>query len=193
MARMRPEFRREKVVFLGPAYVGKSHLINAYRQMSSADLQPTIGAEMHEICVPFLRCRLTLNVWDTGGEERYSPLQTMYYRHARCGVLVFSLTDSRSLEDMEAFYRAAVDAGVEHFIVAANKADLPPEVEWADAKQWCGQRRLRLIKTSAVTGANVTNLFQGIAEIVTAQQPDVVHGIEIGEAHEIRANRDCCS
>jgi small GTP-binding protein len=159
---------------------------------ASPRLQPTIGADVHTISVPFLGRAVTLSIWDTGGEERYSVLQPMFYRHAQCGVLVFSLSDSKSFENITTFYAVAVDAGVGHFIVAANKGDLPAQVEWADAKRWCDERGLRLIKTSAVTGANVLNLFQGVAEIVAPLQPEVIEGIRIGEEQRLTADHDCC-
>ena len=37
--------------------------------------------------------RITLQIWDTGGQERFRSLRTPFYRGADCGILVYSKND----------------------------------------------------------------------------------------------------
>lgn len=44
---------------------------------------------------------MTLNIWDTAGEEKYRSMASLYYRDADVVMLIFDLTDAKSFEDLE--------------------------------------------------------------------------------------------
>lgn len=66
---------------------------------------------------------------DTAGTERFSSLGRVYYRGADCCLLVFDVTEPKSLESLK-FWKSefAMYCGVSDdypFFVLANKVDLP--------------------------------------------------------------------
>jgi small GTP-binding protein len=138
---------------------------------------------------------LTVQIWDTAGQERYRALSPLYTRGAACTILVFALDSPESWELIGPSYDTAVALGVQNFIVAANKSDLVVDgagpLAFDDVRAWCDARGLRVIRTSAETGANVGHLFQSVAEIVAATEPEVLEGINVAEKERMQRACPC--
>ena len=67
-----------------------------------------------------------LNIWDTGGSERYRAMAPMYYRDAQAAILVVDVTNLESLDEARDWLMELREHGMSDCLIigAANKIDL---------------------------------------------------------------------
>jgi small GTP-binding protein len=158
---------QHKVVFLGDSNTGKTSLIYQYLHLS-AQPTPTVGAASHVITVRLPKSQVTLNCWDTAGQENYRCLVPIYARSAEVACVVFDQANEKSYKSLDNWLEyIETEIGINTIIVVANKMDLAPVVPFNKAAEYCAGRKLEIIATSALTGNNVKMLFTKMAELVS--------------------------
>jgi small GTP-binding protein len=115
---------------------------------------------------------VTLQIWDTAGQEKYRALTPMYYRNARAALVVFDLTNHQSFQAIEEWI-TDLDSGPDsvNLFLVGNKCDLEQNraVTANMAKDWVDQHEaVAYVETSAKTGTGVIDLFTRVAECVIA-------------------------
>jgi small GTP-binding protein len=168
LAGQTPEPAAHKIVILGDSEVGKTSIIT--RQMlgyQPAAQRPTIGCHCSEIHVTVDNRNVTLQVWDTAGQETYRALVPVYLRGARGAILVYDVTDHDSFLSLGHWHDilvGVVSTGLTLFVVG-NKIDLEDDavVEDVHAQQFATGHRAQLFKVSAATGDGLDALFEAIA------------------------------
>jgi small GTP-binding protein len=162
--------RSEKIVLIGAASSGKTSLVTRYTQGKLSTLaEPTIGAAFVSKVVTIDGTDIRLEIWDTGGSERYKALAPMYYRDARAAIIVFDATSEDSFKEASQWLSEFRTRGqpTAIAIVAANKIDLEGDrrVSAAAAADFAFENQLDFLQeTSAVTGAGVEELFTRLAK-----------------------------
>jgi small GTP-binding protein len=121
---------RLRAVFIGPENVGKTCLI---RHLGTNEFigegltLPSVGTAFTptEIVASDGR-RVTIGLWDTPGQTTYRDLMLPPLRNANFVVLVFDLTDRRTLANLRHYFDKAKPAtpSIAHFFVLGNKSDL---------------------------------------------------------------------
>jgi small GTP-binding protein len=115
-----------KVVLLGNSQVGKTCIITRLISGRFSESAPTIGAafQTHMLSTP--NGSVTLQIWDTAGQEQYRSLSPMYYRAAQVAILCYDITSVPSFDAISDWIRELDDrAGKSiQIIVAATKTDL---------------------------------------------------------------------
>jgi small GTP-binding protein len=159
---------KHKVVILGDSRVGKTSIITyqtlGYRPPTQ---NPTIGCHCSEVHIPLKYRDVTLQVWDTAGQELYKSLVPVYLRGARAALIVYDVTDRESFLALNRWYEMLIDAvptGISAFLVG-NKIDLSAYavVDESQAKQFASPRGLQFFHVSAVTGEGLDSLFEAVA------------------------------
>lgn len=151
--------RRLKVVLLGRSRAGKTSLLarlggGAFRE----SVPSTIGGGYGAFALGAER----VEVWDTGGDPRYSSLAHMYYRNAHVALLVFDLTDSASLAEAGDWVGRLAGRDLRVLLVGTKVDRLP--AEYSDrhvaeqARVLARRCRLPLVCTSAKTNHGVAGL-----------------------------------
>ena len=155
-----------KVVFVGDAGVGKTSIINFYNKITG-ETQSTVGANSITCVVPFQDHDITLNVWDTAGQENFQCLVPMFARCAQVAIIVYDVSSVQSFENIDIWYNQMKEnSQVPHIIICANKSDLPTDIN-ADMINKLKERiDCPIYRTSAVTGSGIDILFTAIGEIV---------------------------
>ena len=94
-----------KSIVVGDGGVGKTALTLRFSKgFFTEDYKMTIGVDFHVKTISIdtleetIKCKLQL--WDTGGQERFSSIRPMYYRGSLGAVLVFDLTNYASFEHL---------------------------------------------------------------------------------------------
>jgi small GTP-binding protein len=169
--------RKEKVVMIGPAGCGKTAITNriiqdTFRENSAA----TVGAAFFAKKVTVNGIDLRLDIWDTGGSEKFRSLAPMYYREARAAVVVFDLTSSLSLSQAHAWVEELRNNGRKDAVLigAGNKLDLEDQrvITPSEVQDFQFQHQLDYcVEVSAKSGANITTLFAHICDGLTKLQP----------------------
>eukprot|EP00931_Biecheleriopsis_adriatica_P077259 TRINITY_DN5085_c0_g1_i3.p1 TRINITY_DN5085_c0_g1~~TRINITY_DN5085_c0_g1_i3.p1 ORF type:complete len:212 (+),score=45.75 TRINITY_DN5085_c0_g1_i3:99-734(+) len=162
-----------KVIILGDSSVGKTSLMNQYvNKKFTQQYKATIGADFLTKEVMIDEKLVTLQIWDTAGQEKFQSLGVAFYRGADCCVLVHDLTAPKTFESLESWRdEFLIQAGPRDpdnfpFVVLGNKADLESKrkVTRARAEQWCKSKNdIPYYETSALTAQNVEEAFQEIA------------------------------
>jgi small GTP-binding protein len=167
-----PGPRKEKVVMLGPPGCGKTAIANRIAHDSfRTNTVPTVGAAFLRKIVSIDGVELRLDIWDTGGSEKYRALAPMYYREARAAIVVFDVTDAAS--------RASASDWVEELRLharkdillagAANKIDLDADRKIAagDVEAFGAGNQLDFcVEVSAKTGENIERLVAEISKLL---------------------------
>ena len=116
-----------KIIVIGNSGVGKSSLTNkATKNIFIQDYNPTIGFEFFSFNIKLDNKIIKLQIWDTCGQELYRSLITNFYKNSALAIIVYSITDKRSFDDIELWLKeikihSNPDAKI--FIIG-NKIDL---------------------------------------------------------------------
>ena len=91
-----------KVIVIGDSGIGKTNLITRFTDNFYKDSYvATIGVDFKIKSLLVDGVRVKMQVWDTAGQERFKHITKVYYKSADGVVLAFSLTDSKSFDNVE--------------------------------------------------------------------------------------------
>ena len=88
-----------KIVLLGDSSVGKSSIVNRYiKRKFSNKYITTIGASFYSKNIHLKNNKLIkIQIWDTGGSERFKSISNIYYRNADGALLIYDVINENSL------------------------------------------------------------------------------------------------
>jgi GTPase KRas protein len=170
MSTVSKEFR---LVVVGPPVVGKSALTIRLTQSEFAnEYDPTIE-DSYRYYTTIDNTPASLDILDTAGQEEYSSMRDLYMKTGEGFLLVFSLTDRQTFEEISTFYNQImrVKGETAHFvpmILVGNKNDLTNErqVSPEEAIHMAKKLNCAYIETSAKTGLHVNDAFHGLVKMV---------------------------
>ena len=167
-----------KSIVVGDGGVGKTALTLRFSKgFFTEDYKMTIGVDFHVKTISIdtfegpIKCKLQL--WDTGGQERFSSIRPMYYRGSLGTILVFDLTNSASFEHLPGWIeevRANIKADIPVLLVG-NKSDLTDirAVSVEEINNFTRDFNLYYMETSAKTGDGVGDCFHILACLMIGQ------------------------
>jgi len=167
-----------KSIVVGDGGVGKTALTLRFSKgFFTEDYKMTIGVDFHVKTISIdtsegpIKCKLQL--WDTGGQERFSSIRPMYYRGSLGTILVFDLTNSASFEHLPQWIeevRANIKAEIPVLLVG-NKSDLIDQraVSIEEISKFTNDFNLYYMETSAKTGDGVGDCFYVLACLMIGQ------------------------
>jgi small GTP-binding protein len=167
----RPYTRIAKAVVVGDAAVGKTSLLVRYiKGVFNPSYILTIGVSFFVRDIVVRDEVLRVQLWDTGGQERFGPIRQLYYRGTKGVLLVYDRTNPESFKRadywLEEIRRGAGEVPV---VIVGNKADLPAAVPADDARRFADERRLVFVETSAKTDLNTDKAFSTLAGLILDQ------------------------
>lgn len=186
-----------KVVLLGSTMVGKTSIVR--KEMTGGfdrEEAPTIGACFTTKSIEVQDQLVKIQIWDTAGQERFRSLAPMYYHNADSALLVYSIDNSASFDDLEQWVeelRKNMNP-LPRLWVIGNKSDLEDQraVSVPDAEEFAKRIGADFLETSAKTGANIDTLFISVAdksrEAGTCETLDT--GIDVNDT--TKAEKGCC-
>ncbi|XP_051890675.1 ras-related protein Rab-7b-like [Pristis pectinata] len=193
-----------KIVIIGSMDVGKTALLNRYVNNRFRDeYQTTLGVNVLTKQITVDDVAVKLQIWDTGGQERFKALVSSFFKGSDGCVLVFDVTDRDTFYAMEG-WRNEVLARVPTaqndfpFMVLGNKVDKEPvrEVTSEEAEVWCNARNIPYYEVSAKEGMNVDKAFESMARIALSQIAEgkdlyLTNSISL-EDHNGTERQKCC-
>lgn len=160
-----------KVVLVGDTQVGKTCILarltsGTFRTNSPA----TVGAAFQNHVMTTSKGAVTMQIWDTAGQEKYRALAPMYYRSAHVAILFFDLTNIDSFKSLDQWANELEEktTGDLRLFLVGNKSDLVEErkIKREDAEEFGFQHgAIEYIETSAKNGNGVVELFTKVAEV----------------------------
>ncbi len=124
-----------KIVLVGEAAVGKTHLLSRYiKGTLPKNPTSTIGVEFATRTVTLESGgTVKAQIWDTAGQERYRAITSAHYRRAVGALLVYDLTNEKSFLAAKQWMEELRDHAEPDIVImlVGNKVDLcdaKPEV-----------------------------------------------------------------
>lgn len=169
------EEREVKVVLLGQSSVGKTcmvyKLISGYFDESAT---PTLGASYSLKILEVDKIEVSLQIWDTAGQERFRVLTPMYYRGAQAALLVYSITDELTFEEIDFWANSIKENNCDDVLLflVGNKIDLHKDRKVSEESGRAKAEKIgaEFFETSAKTGDGIDELFLNIAKICIEKQ-----------------------
>ena len=167
---------RIKVVVVGEADVGKTCIVQrAFHGKFPDEAKPTVGAANSVLEMNFENQTVTLNIWDTAGQEKYRSLTQMYFSGTAVAILVFDLTCRKSFDVLPEFVSLLKEKAGENvqMVLVGNKTDLTDRVIDEETSETYAKEigAAFYIETSAKTGFRIDELFQRIAKLsITSEE-----------------------
>ncbi|GFX25990.1 ras-related protein M-Ras [Trichonephila clavipes] len=166
-----------KLVVVGDGGVGKSALtIQFFQKMFVTDYDPTIeDSYIQHTEVDGQWC--ILDVLDTAGQEEFSAMREQYMRKGDGFLLVYSVTDKQSFENIRHFHTQILrvkDRDSYPMLLVANKVDLVHlrKVTEEQGKELAVCLKIPYIETSAKDPPlNVDAAFHEVVKIIRNQPP----------------------
>jgi small GTP-binding protein len=161
--------RESKVVILGSTLVGKTSIVSRLATNSfSPATTPTVGTALLGHTVKVGELEVKLQLWDTGGSEKYRSMVPMYFQHADAAVIVYDITSRESFNDVTFWLKELRDKGPDSIVIAlaGNKCDLEQmrAVPKEHGQNFATQNEIPIFReTSAVTDENVHEIFEEAA------------------------------
>ncbi|MBY9017288.1 MAG: GTP-binding protein [Candidatus Lokiarchaeota archaeon] len=167
-----------KSIVVGDGGVGKTALTLRFsKDFFTEDYKMTIGVDFHVKTITINTVegpiKTKLQLWDTGGQERFSSIRPMYYRGSLGAVLVFDLTNAASFEHLPQWIeevRANLKTEIPLLLVG-NKSDLIDirMVSLEEINNFTRDFNLYYMETSAKTGDGVGDCFYILACLMIGQ------------------------
>lgn len=170
-----------KLVIIGDVAVGKSSIIQRFiNDNFTEDTKSTLGVDFKIKTIKLEDGKVVkIQIWDTGGQERYKAITSNYFRGAHGVLVVFDLTKYSTFEHIDSWvqhagwewneeqerWNAPNSLDYSKLILVGNKSDMKNKrtVSESDAKEKAKQYGAQYKETSALNGFNVLNTFVALA------------------------------
>jgi small GTP-binding protein len=156
-----------KIIIAGDGDVGKTSLVRRYCEGRFENSRVmTIGVDFQTKVVTLPEATVKLSLWDVAGQERFSSVRPAFYRGSLAAALVYDLTAPETLKNLVNWYFEITKVIKDQkFLVIGNKADLAAEETDRVGMQFAKVVHADYIRTSALTGAGVTEMFESLARL----------------------------
>ena len=172
-----PDDYLAKVCLFGDGGVGKTTLINRYLTgVFKTDSTITIGVDFHVKKVDVNEKRVSLQIWDFAGEERFRFLLPKYVAGASAGIFMYDITRYSSLKNfdewIEIFKNGFVNSGKTNqlpVIMVGGKLDLQFKRAVSSKEAFEIARKHKLygfVECSSKDGRNVEDIFYETAKLM---------------------------
>lgn len=192
------QLKEAKVVMLGSTTVGKSSIVTMLtRGTFSETCASTIGAAFLSKTISINDNQLKLQIWDTGGSERYRAMAPMYFQSAQAAIIVYDITVNSTFQDVEQWIKDLKEKGPANITIAlaGNKCDLADKrkVKTEEALRFAAKNGIKIFKeTSALNGTNVNEIFGDVAAaLLKDPTPSSPESVEIATPAERKHGCNC--
>ena len=159
-----------KVVLIGESGVGKTCIINQFMNGKfNADSLATLSAQFFRKNIVFSGDKnITLDIWDTAGQEMFRSLNRIFYSNSKVVVLVYDVTNKKSFDELKNYWWGQIKENCNNNIIialAANKCDLYEQRQVSDeeGEEFAESLGALFASTSAKNDSGITKVFEDIA------------------------------
>ena len=161
-----------KIIILGDSDVGKSCLTQmATKNKFNDSYKTTVGFEFYVFNIKIEEKIIKLQLWDTCGQEIYRSLISNFYRNSSLAIMVYSVTNKASFENIDLWYKELknnANPNINVFLIG-NKIDLEEQrqVTKEDGENYLQQFGFnKFVESSAKSGFNAQNIFIEAAKLL---------------------------
>ncbi|TXT64111.1 MAG: Small GTP-binding domain protein (modular protein) [Promethearchaeota archaeon] len=158
-----------KLILGGDGNVGKTSIVKRFTEGTFArNYKATIGTSISKKECNFegLDSTVRFAIWDLAGQPQFKRIRPSYLASSAAGILVFDVTNRKSFENVENWYREILEASPNiYLILVGNKIDLKDSRKVSNAEGTALGEKLGIsyIESSAKTGENINEAFKMLA------------------------------
>uniref|UniRef100_A0A7E4VMI6 Ras-related protein Rab-43 n=1 Tax=Panagrellus redivivus TaxID=6233 RepID=A0A7E4VMI6_PANRE len=163
-----------KIVLVGDMGIGKTCVVQRFKNGTYIEKQgTTIGVDFTMKTLVIDGKRVKLQIWDTGGQERFRTITQSYYRSANGIILCYDITCRHSFESlirwMDDVSKFAVPNVVK--VLIATKADMTEKrvVETEEGDQLARAHHMTFMEVSSKSNYNIDKVFAELANSLKSQ------------------------
>jgi Ras-related protein Rab-6A len=166
-----------KIIIVGNQAVGKTNIVTRYvKGEFNKDYMLTISMDYLTYTLQLDEKVFYLRLYDTAGTEQFRSIRKNYYSNSCCALIVYDVTDESSfnsvkqwIEDSQTYGRNDI-----HLVLVGNKIDLNDQrkISKEDGQNLATQYGMDFYESSALTGENINEIFEGICKFVNNQLDD---------------------
>lgn len=158
---------RLKILTVGTGGTGKSCLVKRFcEERFVTKYIATIGVDYGVKPVEVDGNTVRVNFWDLSGHPEFFEIRNEFYKEAQGILLVYDASVRETFDDLEGWLAEATKFGVNlndtPVVLCANKVDKRRMVSEEEGRQFASTRGLHYFETSAMSGANVTEVFNDV-------------------------------
>jgi len=164
-----------KVILVGDSSVGKTTIISRYLNLYNPNPISTTGASYSVKETIFENnIKISFEIWDTAGQEKYRSLNKIFYNNSNICFLVFDITERQSFDNILNFwYKEVFEYNNSNyssnnilFGVIANKIDLEKDinVKVDEIKNFSNKIGADYILASAKNGIGINEIFNKLGK-----------------------------
>jgi Ras-related protein Rab-1A len=141
---------------------------------------------------------IKLQIWDTAGQERFRTVTTSFYRGAHGILLVYDITNYKSLQNVSHWLDQIKKFGSNsvQVVLVGNKSDLVDQrlVDFQKAKEFADFYNIEYFETSAKSSENVQNVFNRLGDQILGSHVFKIddNKTKIFEKKTKNKNSNCC-
>ncbi len=155
-----------KVIAVGDGAVGKTSITlrfstGTFRESYIMTIGVDFAVKAIDVGTREGTKRIKLQIWDTGGQERFSYVRPLYYKGAMGGLLVFDVTQSESFQNVPKWFQEVKkNRGNIPLVLVGNKVDLPDrKITCEQATELAKKNGVQYLEASAKTGESIEKVF----------------------------------
>ena len=158
-----------KVIVVGDSSVGKTSIINRYLDKYNSNEKATVGAAYSTKIQIIGDYKISFDIWDTAGEEKFRSLNSIFYKEAYICLIVYDITNEESFQSIKNYwYKYIKENSIPEiiFAIVANKSDLytQEKVKEKEVKAYCKEINSMFFLTSALENRSIDNIFKKVGE-----------------------------
>jgi len=156
-----------KLLMLGDAGVGKTSLILRYCDDYFTDtFISSMGSDFKEKTVSVDGQEISIELYDTAGQERFRKVTSSYFRGGQGVMIVFDVNSRSSFENVRK-WKTEVDRYADDevaIVLVGNKTDLERKVDVSEANKLANELGLAYTETSCKSSTGVENAMVLLAK-----------------------------
>jgi len=155
-----------KVVLVGETATGKTCIIERFVNEKYLDNpDSTISAAYKNKSIQIGDQKLSLDIWDTAGQEIYRAVNQNFYLNATIGIMVYDITRLETFKELKKYwYEQLKTSGDEDMVfgIAGNKCDLlsQEKVDEKEARAYAKEIDAVFFLTSSKENVGISNIFE---------------------------------
>ena len=180
-----------KTIIVGDGAVGKTALSLRFTEDKFVDsYKMTIGVDFSIKRLVVNSKKVKVQVWDTGGQERFSKIRPLYYRGALGCLIVFDVTNKVSFDNLDMWFKEVQDNCITiPIILVGNKIDLENrQVSTSQGRYFATKKskklgyRIPYLETSAKTGETIKKVFSKLTKSMVSNAEKAIEERNKAEA-----------
>ena len=168
-----------KIILVGDTSSGKGSFIHQYTENNWDDSFNSIRVMDFKVKTLQIQGgeKAKLQIWDTGGQEKFKNIMNAYYRGANAIILMYSITEKNSfdnlpswLEDINKHYIKNKKSPI--FLVGNHMKEEERLVTKEEGKAFADKFGLMFSECNSKTGENVNSIFNKLVKIINGKNVD---------------------